>query len=779
MRISTYSAAELEKSYGIDVTSLDPGAAARLGIAAAWVCVEPGTCSDAHQHDETETWVIVSGVGELTVDAERHPVRAPAVVRFEPFETHSVENTGDTDLLLLSLYWRDTERAVHAAEASGHRRFGKRPLFVFSSAPTPNGDLHLGHLSGPFFGADVFVRYQRMNGADAWHLTGSDDYQNHVVATARREGRTPAETAAHYSAEIRATLRLMDIDVHQYTATGQDDSYPDALRAFFSRLTATGEVAPCEGPALFDPVSGDYLYEAGVVGGCPGCGDQTGGNVCEGCLEPNVCTDLADPRSAACEAPPREATVTRYTVPLHRTARSVTAHHRLGRVPPRVKALAERVLRRGHLEIPLTHPVSWGVRPAEAAVEGQVIWSWLDYGFSVLYGIEALGRSLDRSWKADEPQEDWKIVHFLGSDGSFFHPMFVPALYRLAHPDWNPDIDYHINEFYLLDNSKFSTSRRHVITGKDVLGPRTVDSIRFYLALTRPEGRSTNFEWGAYEAYVRETLIGGWQNWLNGLGERVERRYGGTAPDAGTWTPEHAAFLARLKTRLSAVTGSLGQDGFSLNQAAEALHGIVEDVERFAALHTPSADVEGYEDETRTAVALELAAARLLAACATPVMPRFAAKLADALGQQPPARWPGTVDLVPPGTTIDLARREFFADPADSAQHADSAGPPESADPLEEAPEPAGDSPLLAWLSGLVRETLRLPGETTVRDGSLTQLGMESLQAIALQYQISEQTGADIRIEDLLGDASVAELAARIGDGVDPGAVAALQEATA
>ncbi|AKG46798.1 Methionine--tRNA ligase [Streptomyces xiamenensis] len=35
-----------------------------------------------------------------------------------------------------------------------------------------------------------------MNGTDAWHLTGSDDYQNYVVAAAHREGREPAATAA-------------------------------------------------------------------------------------------------------------------------------------------------------------------------------------------------------------------------------------------------------------------------------------------------------------------------------------------------------------------------------------------------------------------------------------------------------------------------------------------------------------------------------------------------------------------------------------------------------
>src|SRR5437773_2264426 len=140
----------------------------------------------------------------------------------------------------------------------------------------------------------------------------------------------------------------------------------------------------------------------------------------------------------------------------------------------------------------------WRVPVDRSEVDGQVVWSWLDYGFSILHSIAALGGRIGRDWRSDAPQAAWKIVHFLGSDGSFFHPILIPALYRLAHPDWEPDIDYHVNEFYLLEGDKFSTSRRHVIWGKDILTPQSVDGVRLYLALTRPEGRQTNFERAAY-----------------------------------------------------------------------------------------------------------------------------------------------------------------------------------------------------------------------------------------------------------------------------------------
>ncbi len=628
--------------------------------------------------------------------------------------------------------------------------FDGRPIFVFSTPPTPNGDLHLGHLSGPYLGADVFVRFQRMNGAAAWHLTGSDDFQSYVVECARREGCEPGETAAGYGAEIAATLSLMDIQVDQYTGTSTDAAYQPGLQAFFSRLVAAESVAPRDGQALFDAVTGDYLYEADVSGGCPICGEHTGGNICEECGEPNACVDLVNPRSGRSDAPPRRGAVIRYSLPLHEFHAEVAAHHLLGRVPGRLTELAARLFLRPRLDVAVTHPARWGVPPVEPGADGQVIWVWPEMAYGFLHGIESLGRRVGQAWHADAPQQDWKIVHFFGYDNSFYHAVLFPALYRLAFPDWAPDIDYHVNEFYLLEGGKFSTSRRHAIWGKEILSPHSVDAVRFFLSRTRPEGRRTNFERGAYEAALRDMLIGTWQRWLNDLGARVEKRYAGTAPEAGDWTPEQTAFLDRLSTRLSAVTASLGRDRFSLNEAAAELHGIVEDTSAFARLHGV---VAKSEDETRTATALELAAALLLAHCAAPMMPRFAARLAAVLGVPPPAEWPHTVTLVPPGTRINLARQVFFRPAAEPG-----------AQRLVPARLPTATSRLLPWLRALVRNTLELPEEEPVDDKTLAGLGMVSLQTVALQYQILADVGVDIPVDDLLGDRDVAALASLLGE---------------
>ncbi len=664
MKIVAISDAKLAPAFGIDMASIEAFAGAGV-VAGSYGRVAPGRETAAHHHDETEAFVVLAGRGEVVSGAQPQAVGPGTVVVFEPFENHVLRNLGDQELLFVDLYWRDSERTAQAAKASGLEQLKGRPIFVFSTPPTPNGDLHLGHLSGPYLGADVYVRFQRMNGMEAYHLTGSDDFQSYVVGRARQEQSTPSEVAARYAAEIKATLDLMEIPVDQYTITNASPGYREGLQAFFSRIVAAG-IGQRAGAALFDGQTGAYLYEVDVAGQCPTCGAATSGNICEECGEPNTCVELVAPHSKLSNLLPGAGTIERYSLPLHEYRGVVFDHHRRSKVSPRLQHLAARVLERPEFHLPITHPANWGIPPAQEGDGQQVIWVWPEMAFGFLYGIAELGRRMGRDWRADRPQADWKLVHFFGYDNSFYHAILFPILYSIAYPEWRCDIDYNVNEFYLLDGQKFSTSRRHAIWGKEIVSPRTVDAIRYYLALTRGENIQANFSLDAFNRQTADVLIGRWQGWFTDLGSRVNADFAGVAHDAGSWTPRQTAFLHRLQLRLDAVTAHYSPNGFSLNAAAAELNGMVDDAVGFSRVHVTLRTNIDLRDEYRTAMALELAAARLLALCAAPLMPRFAASLAASLGGISIATWPRHVTLVAPGSRIDLAKSVFFAAPSTS-----------------------------------------------------------------------------------------------------------------
>jgi methionyl-tRNA synthetase len=659
MRIANIQQARFAQSFGIDMASI-ADLSDTDNVSAAYGVVAPGKDTVPHKHDESEAFVIISGDGEIVTDGRHYPVSAGSVVMFEPFESHVLRNTGQRELRFTDFYWRDPAKRAAAARENARSRLTDRPVFVFSTPPTPNGDLHLGHLSGPYLGADIYVRFLRATGHEAYHLTGSDDYQSYVVGRAQQEDSSPQEIASRYSAAIKETLDMMDIDLDQYTVTSRDPSYASGLRGFFSRLVKGG-MRRMTGPALFDGKSGAYLHEVDVSGNCPTCGSPSGGNICEECGEPNTCVEFAAPRSRLSDAPPKIGEIERYAINLSEFKDAVETHHRRGKVSPRLQELANKVLSRKDFHVPISHPAQWGVPPSEAVEGQQVIWVWPEMAYGFLHSIAEIGRRTGKDWRADQPEPDWKIVHFFGYDNSFYHTILFPALYSIAFPEWQCDIDYNENEFYLLDGLKFSTSRRHAIWGKDILTPDSVDAVRYYLAWTRGEQERANFTLADFHRRVDELLVGQWQSWLADLGGRVGEDFSGRAPDAGSWTPAHIGYFNSLQNRLTTITTYYGADGFSLNRVVDELNALVANALRMAKSHERIRHNAAVHGEYRTAIALELATARLLAHIAAPLMPRFASKLAQALDMDNINAWPDTVKLLPADSKVALADQVFFA----------------------------------------------------------------------------------------------------------------------
>ncbi|MYR61283.1 cupin domain-containing protein, partial [Streptomyces sp. SID625] len=119
MIINRYDPDALHEAFGIDMSSVEG-----LGVGAGWGRVAPGRSSDSHHHDETELFVVVAGSGEFVAGTERYAAEPGTVALFEPFESHVLHNTGTTDLVFLTQYWRDAERAMASARSTARKSFG-------------------------------------------------------------------------------------------------------------------------------------------------------------------------------------------------------------------------------------------------------------------------------------------------------------------------------------------------------------------------------------------------------------------------------------------------------------------------------------------------------------------------------------------------------------------------------------------------------------------------------------------------------------------------------
>ena len=67
----------------------------------------------------------------------------------------------------------------------------KEKVLVTSALPYANGPIHLGHLSGAYLPADIYVRYKRLNGDDVLYICGSDEHGVPITISADKEGVSP------------------------------------------------------------------------------------------------------------------------------------------------------------------------------------------------------------------------------------------------------------------------------------------------------------------------------------------------------------------------------------------------------------------------------------------------------------------------------------------------------------------------------------------------------------------------------------------------------------
>lgn len=521
-----------------------------------------------------------------------------------------------------------------------------------ATPPTPNGDLHLGHLSGPYLAADVVARHLRRCGAPTMTLTGIDDHQSYTERAAIGAGESAEQTATWFGDRIVQAWEATDVHYDVIGRPRNDQSHRQLTQDVFRVLFERGHIVARTRPLPFCRECQRWAFEAYVTGGCPHCGSPSCGNACEVCGRPNDCADLLNPSCTMCGTPCEVRDCERLYLPL--------APHL-----PLLQSFWSQVLMNGHLsalckamaadglpEIAVSHPADWGIPTPVAGFTNQRIYVWFEMAAGYLAaGAGAWGRC-DR------------VAQCFGFDNGWFHAVLFPVVMRLWDEQTTLPAAFICNEFLRLDGLKFSTSRRHAVWVLDALRDAHPDHLRLYLAWERPAVTATNFTWDAMRARIGGDLLPRWSRWLFDLARRCELRALDWSPTAaGAATTLGAASKGRV-ARLRRATGDTaravnlgyGVEQFDLPGILQALHALVrlaadtgEDLEHLAG-------APGLHETFTAGVDAELAAAALFAAGLAPITPKLAEALWAALGLPDSAddiRW---TDDGPEGVAIRAAR---------------------------------------------------------------------------------------------------------------------------
>jgi methionyl-tRNA synthetase len=505
-----------------------------------------------------------------------------------------------------------------------------KSYLVTATPPTPNGGLHVGHLSGPYFAADVFCRYQRMRGNRPVYLCSSDDNQSYMMTTARRQGRAPVELAEDNTRLIRSTLAAAGIELDLYTSALGNMQHTGFVQAFFTDLYQRGRLKRKVAPALFCTTCKHHLFESFAKGRCPECGEEAAGNLCEACGRVNDPVTLWEPRCALCHNRPILTEYEGLFLPLDDYCEALASYYASrSSWRPHLQALCDWLVSHPLPDYPVSYPSAWGIPVPIDGFEGQVINVWFEMypghiattrAWAELQGDPDLA---DRLWAGEA-----ELVQFLGYDNSFFNAVLHPALGLACGGRYLLPKHIITNEFYRLGKEKFSTSRNHAIWGHNVLAKVQADALRYYLSRTNPEQMQTSFCSHDFAKVVRDDLVGLWNRAINGFLACAR-----DVPDGLCQGPQCLDLQARglsgwTRTWLERYYNA---EEFSLRQAGAVLHAYVEGCSDYLdRMVVPLRD--GNEDIFKKRLASLSYLMKGLASFSAPLMPAFAQRLWSTFG---------------------------------------------------------------------------------------------------------------------------------------------------
>lgn len=351
--------------------------------------------------------------------------------------------------------------------------------------PTPNGRMHIGHGGGTYLRSDVVARALRVRGADVHVVSGTDAYENWVVAEAERIGLSPEDTCTLYHRGIAEDLRALGVEPDEWIdprSAEHEQAYREVHERMLEVLRAGGGARLVTEGVPFSATTGRELVGTWIAGACPHCGADAGGSSCTRCGEHFQPEELVEPRSRLDDSPLRwEGREHWFAYPTD--ASVVLADLDAAALRPHVAEPARRYVEARGGRIRLSGQGVWGVRSPLVADDAVLANGYFPYA---VYCGEVFRRRTGRPNPFVEAV-DVVTVGFFGSDNST-PGLVAPRVLAQGSGGALRAFDRTVvNGMLHFEGQKCSTSKRHGIWLGELLGSGMVsgDELRYCLATAR------------------------------------------------------------------------------------------------------------------------------------------------------------------------------------------------------------------------------------------------------------------------------------------------------
>ena len=485
----------------------------------------------------------------------------------------------------------------------------KPTYYITTPIYYPSGKLHIGN-SYSTLACDAMTRYKRLQGFDAFFLTGTDEHGQKIERTAEGLGVSPKQYVDEMADIIKKLWDLLDIDYSHFIRT-TDDYHEKAVQDAFEQLLAQDDIYLGEYSGWYSVSDEEFFTESQLVEVYRDAdGNVTGGVAPTG----NEVTLVKE-----------ESYFFRMSKYADRLVQYYEDHADFLEPAFRKTEMINNFIKPGLEDLAVSRTTfTWGV-PVKSNPK-HVIYVWID---ALLNYITALGYGSDdtsrynKYWPAD--------AHVIGKDISRFHMIYWPTILMALGLPLPKKIFAH--GWYLMKEGKMSKSKGNVIYPETLVERYGLDATRFYLLHEMGVGNDAVFTPEGFVQLVNSELANDLGNLLNRTVAMMNKYFQGQVPTEGLEaTAVDADYDAYVKEQMAAYYQAM--DAMSLSAALSHVMAIVSRTNKYIDETMPWVLVK--EEATLgqlCSVMNHLAEAlRLVAHLSRPFMTQAPAKIFEQLG---------------------------------------------------------------------------------------------------------------------------------------------------
>lgn len=540
---------------------------------------------------------------------------------------------------------------------------------ITAALPYTNGPIHIGHLAGVYVPADIYARYQRMQGADVAFICGSDEHGVPITIKAKKEGITPQQVVDRYHAVIKKSFEDFGITFDNYSRTSAQIHHETASE-FFKNMYDQGKFVEETNEQLYDADANQFLADRFVIGTCPKCGNEESyGDQCENCGTSHNATDLINPKSAITGAVPTLKETKHWFLPLDQYNKFfkewiIKGHKKDWKT--NVYGQCKSWIDDGLRPRAVTRDLDWGIPVPVKGAEGKVLYVWFDAPIGYISSTKEWAAREGKDWEPYWKDENTKMIHFIGKDNIVFHCLIFPAMLK-GHGEYILPDNVPANEFLNLEGRKLSTSKNWAVWLHEYLEdfPEQQDVLRYVLTANAPETKDNDFTWKDFQTRNNSELVAIFGNFINRVTVLTHKYYDGAVPEPAAFNELDKETLAAVQAYPAVIGSSI--EKYRFRESQTEFMNLARLGNKYLADEEPWKTIKTDEERTKTVMYVALQIAAALSVLSEPVLPHTSGKLKDILNASSSAdenalQWSDISSkevLLPAGHTINKSQLLF------------------------------------------------------------------------------------------------------------------------